>query len=98
MDPDKIYAPSDKIISRDIMGEIVIVPIESGIADFSDSMFSFNETGALAWKCIEQKKTIGQICAAIADEYDSGMDQIEQGVKKLVAELLEKELIVEWTS
>ena len=43
------------------------------------------------------KKTIRQICAAIAEEYDSGMDQIELGVKKLVAELLEKELIVEWT-
>ncbi len=75
------------------MGEIVIVPIESGVADFSDAMFSFNETGAVAWKCIEQK-TIGQICAAIAEEYDSGMDQIERGVKKLVTELLEKELIL----
>lgn len=98
MDTDTVYAPSDKIISRDIMGEIVIVPIESGVADFSDAMFSFNETGAVAWKCIEQKKTIGQICAAIAEEYDSGMDQIERGVKKLVTELLEKELIFEWTS
>ena len=54
MTPETIYAPSQKVISRDIMGEIVIVPIESGIADFSDAMFSFNETGALAWKFIEQ--------------------------------------------
>lgn len=98
MDPDKIYAPSDKIISREIMGEIVIVPIESGIADFSDAMFSFNETGAVAWKCIEQKKSMRQICTAIAEEFDSGMDQIEQGVEKLVADLLDKELIVEWIS
>ena len=98
MDPDTIYAPSEKIISRDILGEIVIVPIESGIADFSDSMFSFNETGTLAWKCMEQKKTISQICTAIAKEYDAGMDEIEQGLKKLITELLEKELIVEWTS
>jgi len=98
MNPDKIYAPSEKIISRDIMGEIVIVPIESGVADFSDAMFSFNETGALAWKCIEQKKSISQICEAISKEYDSSMDQIERGVEKLVTELLEKELIVEWIS
>ncbi|WP_321492456.1 PqqD family protein [uncultured Desulfobacter sp.] len=98
MDPDTVYAPSEKIISRDILGEIVIVPIESGLADFSDAMFSFNDTGALAWKCIEQKKTIRQICTAIAEEYDSSMGQIEQGVKKLLTELLEKKIIVEWTS
>ena len=80
------------------MGEIVIVPIESGIADFSDAMFSFNETGALAWKCIEQKKTISQICAAIAEEYDAGTDRIEAGVKTLISELFEKKIIVEWAS
>lgn len=98
MGTDKIYAPSDKVISREIMGEIVIVPIESGIADFSDSMFSFNGTGALVWKGIEQKKTISQICETIAQGYDSGMDKIEQDVHRLLSELLEKELIVEWIS
>ncbi|WP_320040608.1 PqqD family protein [uncultured Desulfobacter sp.] len=98
MDLDTIYAPSEKIISRDILGEIVIVPIESGIADFSDAMFSFNETGALAWKCIEQKKTIRQICSAIAEEYDADTSRIETGIKTLISELLEKGIIVEWTS
>jgi hypothetical protein len=52
MTPDTIYTPSEKIICRDIMGTMVIVPIESGIADLDDAMFSFNETGTLAWKCI----------------------------------------------
>lgn len=98
MDLDTVYAPSEKIISRNILGEIVIVPIQSGIADFSDAMYSFNETGALAWKCIEQKKNIRQICEAIAEEYDADTDRIETGVKTLIFELLEKGIIVEWTS
>ena len=98
MAPETIYAPSEKIISRDIMGEIVIVPIESGIADFSDAMFSFNETGAIAWKFIEQKKSLSQIYSAIAEEYDADTDRIQKGVNALIAELLEKEIIVEWKS
>ncbi|MBU1340343.1 MAG: PqqD family protein [Proteobacteria bacterium] len=98
MRPDTIYTPSQKIICRDIMGTMVIVPIESGIADFNDVMFSFNETGTIAWKCIEQNKTVKQICSAIALEYESDMDQIEKGVKELIDELLEKGIIVEWKS
>lgn len=95
MTPETIFAPSSKIISREIMGEIVIVPIESGVADFSDAMFSFNETGALAWKCIEEKKSLGQICTAIAEEYDADSTRIEQGIYALITELLEKGIIEE---
>jgi len=96
MSLDKIYTPSEKIISRDIMGTLVIVPIESGIADLNDAMYSFNETGTIAWNCIEQKKTVGQICSAIALEYESDMEKIENGVKNLITTLLEKGIIVEW--
>ena len=95
MTPDTIYIPSEKIISRDIMGKMIIVPIESGIADLDDAMFSFNETGTIAWKCIEQKKTVKQICSAIAQEYESDMDRIEKGVIELIDTLLEKGIIVE---
>ena len=96
MKPDTIYTPSEKVICRDIMGKLVIVPIESGIADFNEAMYSLNDTGSLVWKCLEEKKSVARICSAVAREYEAETALIEQDVKNLLQTLLEKGMIVEW--
>ena len=93
---NKNYAPSDKIVPRRIKGKLIIVPIEDGVADFNDAMFSFNETGTIIWNGIEQKQSLEKICTTLAGEYNTDMDRIQQGVLKLVNTLLEKGIITEW--
>ena len=90
------YAPSEKIVPRRIQGKLIIVPIEDGVADFNDAMFSFNETGGIIWDCIEQRQSIEEICATLAGKYRADMDEIRQGVVKLVNTLLKKGIITEW--
>ncbi len=96
MKPDTIYTPSEKVICRDIMGKLVIVPIESGIADFNDAMYSLNDTGSLVWKCLEQKKSVAEIIFAVAQEYEADEALIAQDVKTLLHTLLKKGMIIEW--
>ena len=43
------YIPSDKIVSREIEGELIIVPLVAGIADMEDELFTLNETGREIW-------------------------------------------------
>ncbi len=96
MNSKTIYTPSEKVVSRIIKGRLIIVPIEDGVADLNDVMFSFNETGTKIWECMENKLNLEQICTALAEEYDADMDRIEKSVLKLVNTLLEKRIIVEW--
>lgn len=96
MTSQTIYVPSKKVVCRDIMGEKVIVPIEAGIADFNDAMYALNETGSLVWEGMEKKKTMSQICSAIAMEFDVERSTVEKDVIYLVDTLLEKELITLW--
>ena len=84
MNPDTIYIPSEKVISRDIMGKLVIVPIESGIADFNDAMYSLNDTGTLVWQCLEKKHSVARIISTVAQEYEAEDAQIAQDVKNLL--------------
>ena len=42
---DMICAPSEDVVAREIEGEIVIVPLASGIGDMEDELFTLNETG-----------------------------------------------------
>ncbi len=95
MNKNIIYTPSDKVVPRKIKDKLIIVPIEDGVADFNDAMFSFNETGAKIWKCIEQQQTLEEICKTLAEEYDAKTARIEQGVFKLISTLLEKGIIEE---
>lgn len=96
MNPNTRFCPSDTIISRDIMDRLVLVPIKSGMSDNDDAIFAFNETGATVWKCIEQKKSVTEICECVANEFDSTIDIIEAGVISLLETLLEKQMITKW--
>ncbi len=88
--------PSEKVVPRKIKNKLIIVPIEDGVANFNDVMFSFNETGARIWEYIEQKKNLKDICLLLHNEYNAEVRQIEQSVLQLVNTLLDKGIIEEW--
>lgn len=98
LNPDSVFVPSDKVVPRLIRDKLIIIPIEDGVADLNDAMFSFNETGTLIWECIEQKKTVRQINETLVAEYDAAPDQIENGVTGLISTLLAKGIVQEWKS
>ena len=45
-----VFSPSDEIVSREIEGEIIIVPLTSGMGDMEDELFTLNETGRAMWR------------------------------------------------
>lgn len=92
------WAPSTRVVARTIQGKLIVVPIEDGIADLDDVMYSFNETGTRIWQCIEDKLDYQNICATLAREYNADQKTIEQAVARLVATLVEKGIIEECTS
>ena len=88
------YRPSDKIIAREIEGEIIIVPVESGVVDIDDALYSLNETGMAVWKQLRTGTTISDICQCLSREYDAPFDEIESDVLLLLEELSALKLIV----
>ena len=95
---DTVFAVSEKVVPRKIGEKLIIVPIEDGFANFNDAMFSFNETGARIWECIEQEMNLQNICSTLVSEYNAEQLQIEKGVRKLIHTLIEKGIISEWKS
>lgn len=91
----KIYVPSDDIVSREIEGELIIVPLVSGIADFEDDLFTLNRTGKEIWKRLDGRKNLEKIAAELSNEYEGSRDAIEKDVLGLVSELLKRRMVVE---
>ncbi|MBN1996266.1 PqqD family protein [candidate division KSB1 bacterium] len=90
---ESIYVPSDKIVARDIDGELVIVPLASGVGDSDDELFTLNETGRDIWDRLDGTKNLNQVAQELSSDYDHSVDEIKIDVKNLVQELLTRQIV-----
>ena len=94
MDLTKSYIPSDGVVARMIEGELVIIPISSGIGDLEDDMYTLNETGVAIWDKLAPGKSLEALIDELCREYDAEMASISQDVIGLLEELLNRKIIV----
>ncbi len=90
---NEIYAPSADVVSREIEGELILVPLVAGIGDLEDELYSLNETGREIWHQLDGTRSLAEIAAALAEEFDAPPGQIEQDVRGLVDELLRRRML-----
>ncbi|MBW1691435.1 MAG: hypothetical protein DRG87_07660 [Deltaproteobacteria bacterium] len=88
------YLPSEDIVVREIEGELIIVPIVSGIGDMEDELFTLNETGRAIWEKLDGRKTLGDIIGDLSSEYEASPGEIERDVIGLAEELLKRKMLV----
>ncbi|MFA5879662.1 MAG: PqqD family protein [Candidatus Margulisiibacteriota bacterium] len=90
---NSICTPSDKIVAREIEGELIIVPLVSGIGDMEDELFTLNETGKVIWAEFNGKISLEEIINKIQTEYNASKEEIEQDVFGLVNELVKRQML-----
>ena len=90
-----IYVPSKNIVAREIEGELLIVPVVSGIGDMEDELFTLNETGKIIWDRLDGQKNLKDIMAEISLEFETPAKEIEEDVIGFVHELLKRGILTE---
>ena len=98
VDINGVYAPSEDVVSREIEGELLIVPLVSGMGDMEDELYSLNETGRDIWDRLDGKTSLRDLINQLSDEYDASFQEIEADVFGLMKELLKRKFLVETTS
>ena len=89
------YLPSDDVIARDIEGELIIVPLVSGIGDAEDELFTLNRTGRVIWECLDGRRSLRDVAEGLADGFNAAPGEIEEDVKGFVEELLKRRMLVQ---
>jgi hypothetical protein len=89
------YAPSDDIVARKIEGELIIVPLISGIGDMEDELFTLNKTGRAIWDKLDGQKRLKDVVYELSQEFDAAEGEIEKDVVGLMEELLMRKMVVE---
>lgn len=95
---DMVFSHSSDVVTREIDGALIIVPLTSGVGDMEDDLFSMNETGTEIWNMLDGKNTVQQVTEALVRQYRAEPAEIERDVAGIVTELLKRRMIVEATA
>jgi len=91
----RAYRPSEDVVVREIEGEIVIVPLASGIGDIEDELLSLNETGRAIWERLDGSRSLAEVVAELEAEYEGGEGLVRRDVLGFLQELFDRRMIVE---
>jgi hypothetical protein len=89
-----VFVISDDIVAREIEGELIIIPLVSGIGDLDDELFTLNDTAKAIWKQIDGKTSLETIAKNLANDFNAEQDEITQDVLGLVTELVRRRMLV----
>lgn len=71
-----------------VSGEHILVPLASRGADI-DSIFNLNATGTFIWERIDGRRTVADIVALVASDFQVSSDQATLDCGEFFAQLLE---------
>ncbi len=83
---DDIYLQDPSIVSREIAGEVILVPIRNNVGDL-ESIYTLNETAARIWALLDGEHTLAAVRDAIVAEFDVEPVQAEADLVELVERL-----------
>ncbi len=89
---DKCFAKEKELVTRDVAGERIIVPIKSHVGDL-EGVYTLNELGAMLWQLINGQTTARELAEAVRNEYDVGSAEAEKDVVDFLRSLEDAGLI-----
>lgn len=92
---DCSYVISEDVVARNIEGELIIIPLTSGIGDMEEDIYTLNETGRAIWEKLDGQKSLREVIKTLEAEFEAEPEEIERDVLGLVGELLKRRMVVE---
>jgi hypothetical protein len=63
------YVRSSTVVSREIGGETLVVPVRGGVGDL-DSIFSFNPLGSGLWNLLQAGRSVEEMADWVVERYE----------------------------
>jgi hypothetical protein len=91
-DVTQAYTRKQDLLTRRIAGESIVVPIRGKLADLQ-RVFALDPVGEFVWERLGGRRTVAELAAAVAVEFDVEPAEAEGDIREFVASLLEAGLI-----
>jgi hypothetical protein len=80
---EKAFVKGDDLMTRNIAGETLIVPVRNRVGDLS-SIYTLNEVGARVWQLLDGRTPLAEIVRAITGEYEVTADEAAADISELI--------------
>jgi hypothetical protein len=90
--PGSCISRDKDIVTREVAGETIIVPIKGRVGDL-DSIYTLNEVGTFIWQHLGSEPTVSQLVDAVVGEYHVGAEEAEKDVECFLGSLEDTGLI-----
>ncbi len=80
------YGKHPAIVSREIAGEVILVPIRQNVGDL-ESIYTLNETAACVWSLIDGQRSVRDLRDALVNEFQVSVEEAQRDLFDLLARL-----------
>ena len=89
----KRYVRNRDVVSRQIEGELVIVPIRRGVGDLN-SLYTLNPVGSVLWEFMNECHTVGEMVERVCEEFEVTTGQAKQDIREFLSSLVAEKLVL----
>jgi hypothetical protein len=97
MELDSVYTRNDRVVSRKIVDELILIPIRNSVVEM-EAMYTMNEVGARVYELIDGKRPVREIVETIVTEFEVAFETAEADVREFISQLLLIESVREISS
>lgn len=86
MDEKKVFKKSDNVVTREIEGKVILMPLYKSSRDLN-YIYTMNDTASSAWALIDGKSSIGDIKSRLLESFDVSEERIEKELAEFIKDL-----------
>jgi hypothetical protein len=86
------FIRNQEVVSRKIEGELIIVPIRSGVGALN-SLYTLNPVGSALWDFMTEGHTVDEMVQRVCDEFEVTTTQAEQDIEAFLNSMVEENLV-----
>ena len=79
----RIFKQAENIVSREIAGESILVPIRGKLA-YMQNVFTLNKVGAYIWEKLDGTRSLAEIIALLLSHFEVTQEQAEQDLLEFI--------------
>lgn len=88
-----VYRPSPDVVTRNIAGEHLLVPVRAGIAHI-DYLYTTDEVGSFVVAALDGRRDVAAVARRVSAEFDVDEGRARDDVAAFLAELAEAGLVL----
>lgn len=81
-----------EVVSRQIEGELIIVPIRRGVGDLN-SLYTLNPVGSVLWEFMTEGHTLAEMVGRVCEEFDVTTTEAQADIEGFLSSLVEEKLV-----